>query len=54
MKRDGKCTKCGKPVIKGSKCLEHLIMDRERLRKAKGAKKRYYGTLSYRLKEASR
>ena len=47
--RDGRCTQCGAPVIEGKRCLKHLIDARERQRKLQGNKRRYYGTLSYKL-----
>ena len=33
----------------GSRCLRHLVKARERQRKKRGLKRRYYGTLSYKL-----
>ena len=47
--RDSLCTECGEPAIMGSRCLKHLVKARERQRKKRGLKKRYYGTLSYKL-----
>ncbi len=47
--RDGRCTQCGKPVVEGKRCLKHLVEARERQRRAQGLKRRYYGTLSYKL-----
>jgi hypothetical protein len=47
--RDGRCTECGAPVIEGSRCLKHLIRSRERQRKARGLRRRYYNSLGYRL-----
>ena len=32
MKRDRRCTECGQEAAKGSRCLEHLILARERQR----------------------
>ncbi len=52
MKRDRRCTECGEPAAKGSRCLKHLVKARERQRKKRGLKRRYYGTLSYRLQKA--
>lgn len=52
--RDRRCTQCGKPVVKGTRCLKHLIDARERQRKSQGLKRRYYGTLSYKLAELKR
>ncbi len=53
MKRDRRCTECGEPSVQGSRCLKHLIKARERQRKKRGLKRRYYGTLSYRLQSAA-
>jgi len=52
MQRDKRCTECGEPAEIGSRCLKHLILARERQRKKRGLKRRYYGTLSYRLQAA--
>lgn len=49
MQRDRRCTECGDAVIQGSRCLKHLIKARERQRKKRGLKRRYYNTLSYKL-----
>ena len=49
MLRDQRCTECGEPAVQGSRCLKHLIKARERQRKKRGLKRRYYNTLSYRL-----
>ena len=49
MQRDQRCTECGEPALKGSRCLKHLVKARERQRKKRGLKRRYYGTLSYKL-----
>src|SRR2546421_3532165 len=49
MQRDKRCTECGAPAIEGSRCLQHLVKARERQRKKRGLKRRYYGTLSYKL-----
>jgi hypothetical protein len=49
MKRDKRCTECGEPAAKGSRCLKHLVNARERQREKRGLKRRYYGTLSYKL-----
>ena len=53
MKRDGRCTECGAPTVKGSRCLEHLVKARERQRKKHGLKRRYRNTLSYKLERAA-
>ena len=52
MKRDKRCTECGAPAAKGSRCVKHLVKARERQRKKRGLRRRYYGTLSYRLQAA--
>ena len=51
MLRDRRCTECGEPAVQGSRCLKHLIKARERQRKKRGLRRRYYNTLSYRLQE---
>jgi hypothetical protein len=47
--RDKRCTECGEPAAQGSRCLKHLVKARERQRKKRGLKRRYYNTLSYKL-----
>jgi len=54
MKRDRRCTECGEPAVQGSRCLKHLVKVRERQREKRGLKRRYHGTLSYRLQAAAR
>jgi hypothetical protein len=54
MLRDRRCTECGQPAVQGSRCLKHLIKARERQRRKRGLKRRYYNTLSYRLQELER
>ncbi len=54
MQRDQRCTECGEPAAQGSRCLRHLVKARERQRKKRGLKRRYYGTLSYKLQATSR
>ena len=54
MLRDRRCTECGQPAVQGSRCLKHLIKARERQRKKRGLRRRYYNTLSYRLEELER
>jgi hypothetical protein len=54
MKRDRRCTECGEMAVQGSRCLKHLVKARERQRKKRGLKRRYRGTLSYRLEAAAR
>src|SRR5436190_14386312 len=53
MQRDKRCTECGEPAAEGSRCLAHLVKARERQRKKRGLKRRYYGTLSYQLAGAA-
>ena len=52
MQRDKRCTECGAPAAKGSRCLKHLFKARERQRRKRGLKRRYPDTLSYRLQAA--
>src|SRR5881409_4487708 len=54
MQRDRRCTECGQPAVQGSRCLKHLVKARERQRKKRGLKRRYYGTLSYKLEAMHR
>ena len=54
MKRDQRCTECGEPAVQGSRCLKHLVKARERQRKKRGLKRRYHGTLSYKLEAEAR
>jgi hypothetical protein len=49
MLRDKRCTECGEPAAKGTRCLKHLIRARERQRTLRGLKRRYFNTLSYQL-----
>jgi len=49
MQRDRRCTECGEPASVASRCLKHLVIARERQRTKRGLKRRYYGTLSYKL-----
>ncbi|HTL56406.1 MAG TPA: hypothetical protein VL361_12055 [Candidatus Limnocylindrales bacterium] len=53
MQRDKRCTECGEPALHASRCLKHLVKARERQRAKKGLKRRYYGTLSYKLQRKS-
>jgi len=53
MQRDSRCTECGEPAVQGSRCLKHLVKARERQRKKRGLRRRYYGTLSYKLQAVS-
>ncbi len=53
MQRDQRCTECGEAAVQASRCLKHLIKARERQRKSRGLKRRYYGTLSYKLEVAA-
>jgi hypothetical protein len=52
--RENRCTECGEPAVHGARCLKHLVMARERQRKTRGLKRRYLGTLSYKLEAAAR
>jgi hypothetical protein len=54
MQRDQRCTECGESAVQASRCLKHLIKARERQRKSRGLKRRYYGTLSYKLELAAK
>ena len=54
MQREHRCSECGEPAAQGTRCLKHLVKARERQRQQRGLKRRYYGTLSYRLEEAAR
>lgn len=54
MQRDQKCTECGAPTAAGSRCVKHLVKARERQRKKRGLKRRYYNTLSYKLQGMAR
>jgi|ERR1051326_600838 formylmethanofuran dehydrogenase subunit E len=47
--RDKRCTECGEPAVEASRCIKHLVKARERQRLKRGLKRRYYGTLSYKL-----
>jgi hypothetical protein len=49
MRRDKRCSECGEPAAQGSRCVKHLVKARERQRKKRGLKRRYYNTLSYKL-----
>src|SRR5256886_14029217 len=49
MQRDSRCTECGEAAVQGSRRLKHLVKARERQRKKRGLKRRYYGTLSLHL-----
>lgn len=49
MQRDNRCTECGEAAAEGSRCLKHLVKARERQRRKRGLKRRYYNTLSYKL-----
>jgi hypothetical protein len=52
--RDNRCTECGEPAAQGSRCLQHLVKARERQRKKRGLKRRYFNTLSYKLEQAEK
>jgi hypothetical protein len=49
MGRDKRCHICGEPLVVGTRCLKHLLRERERERKRLGSKRRYANALSYRL-----
>lgn len=51
-RRDRRCTKCGKPVDRGSLCLEHMVQMREYRRKTFNLKRRYRGSFSYQAEAA--
>ena len=53
MQRDQRCSECGEPAAQGSRCVKHLVKARERQRKKRGLKRRYYNTLSYKLQAAA-
>ena len=53
MQRDRRCSECGEPAAQGSRWLKHLVKARGRQRKKRGLKRRYYGTLSYKLQALS-
>ena len=53
MQRDHCCSECGEPAAQGSRCVKHLVKARERQRKKRGLKRRYYNTLSYKLQAAA-
>jgi hypothetical protein len=53
MQRDQRCSECGEPAMQGSRCVKHLVKARERQRKKRGLKRRYYNTLSYKLQAAA-
>src|SRR5690242_8621972 len=47
MRRDRRCTKCGAPAATATYCVKHLVQARERMRRATGARRRYYSRPSY-------
>jgi DNA-binding transcriptional regulator GbsR (MarR family) len=49
MDRDERCVVCGEPAVMRSRCLKHLVEERERQRRNRGWKGRYSNTRSYRL-----
>jgi hypothetical protein len=53
MRQAHRCTECGEPAAQGSRCLRHLVKARERQRKKRGLKRRYYNTLSYKLQASA-
>jgi len=52
-RRDGRCIECGAPAGKASRCLRHLTLARERERKRLGLKRRYFGSMGYRMESAN-
>lgn len=54
MQRDQRCTECGAAVVEGSRCLKHLVKARERQRRKRGLRRRYFNTLSYKLQAAAK
>lgn len=49
MKREKRCQICAEPIGMGSRCVKHLVANRERARKRLGCKRRYYNTIGYQL-----
>jgi len=49
MQRDQRCTICGQPAVKGLRCLDHLVRDREQTRKRAGYTRRYNNSFSYKM-----
>src|ERR1051326_5418199 len=47
--RDKRCTLCGQPALKGLRCLDHLVRDRELTRKRAGYARRYKNSFSYKM-----
>jgi len=55
MQRDQRCTECGEPALKGSRCLKHLVKARERQRYALGIPLLVLGALGFwSLRDAKR
>jgi hypothetical protein len=50
MQRDQRCSICGQAAVKGLRCLDHLIRDREQTRKRAGYTRRYTNSVSYKMK----
>lgn len=47
--RDKRCTICGGHAVKGLRCLDHLVRDREQTRKRSGYTRRYSNSFSYKM-----
>ena len=50
MQRDQRCSICGQAAVKGLRCLDHLVRDREQTRKRAGYTRRYTNSVSYKMK----
>ena len=48
--RDGRCQKCGEPIVTAFHCLKHAIQHREQQRRRKGSKGEY-ASLTRRLEK---
>ncbi len=53
MRRDARCIICGEKAPESSRCLKHLVAERERRRRKLGCKRRKRQTKSYHLQEQS-
>ena len=49
MQRDRRCMICGQPAAESGRCVRHLVLLRERLRRTLGSRRRYKNAMSYRL-----
>jgi hypothetical protein len=52
--REGRCVQCGRPAVRGGRCLKHMIKAREWQRKKHGLKRRYRNALGYKLQALKR